>query len=85
MGSWLRLPTSAAPNPAWPAWVKVVFTALQRYGMYLVDTGGSLAIDGVGPLNGGLSWNDVGMPGTTASFPSDFPWSSLQLLVLPAR
>jgi hypothetical protein len=84
MGSWLRLPASVQPNSSWPAWVKVVFTALQQHGMYLTDSGGSLALYGVDPVNGGLQWSDVGLAGPTASFPADFPWTKLQLLSPPS-
>ena len=84
-GSWLALPTSLTPNPGWPAWVKVVFTALQQHGMFLMDQGGTLGIAGVNPVNGGVKWSDVGMgTGASAGFPSDFPWSSMRVMNPPS-
>ncbi len=85
MGSWLRLPPEITPDPAWPAWVKVVFAALQQHGMFLVDTGGALTINGIDPVNGGLRWSDVGLSGADAGFPSNFPWQRLQLLEPPRQ
>jgi hypothetical protein len=84
-GAWLSLPASLTPNSSWPAWAKVVFTALQRHGMFLMDQGGTLGVAGVSPVNGGVKWSDVGMgTGESAGFPSDFPWSSMQVLTPPA-
>ena len=85
-GIWLALPQSISPNPAWPAWVKVVFKALQSHGMYLMDQGGTLGLAGVNPVNGGVKWSDVGMgSGGSAGLPGDFPWSSMQALEPPAH
>jgi hypothetical protein len=53
--------------------------------MFLIDQGGTLGIEGVDPINGGVKWSDVGMgSGGSAGFPSDFPWSSMQVLRPPA-
>jgi hypothetical protein len=83
MGSWLRLAPDAVPDPNWPRWVRVIFAALQDHGMFLVDSGGSLGIYGVDPVNGGLQWSAVGLRNATAELPSDFPWRKLQLLAPP--
>ena len=86
-GSWLRMPAAQAVNTAWPNWVKLCFTALKTYGMFLMDQGGSLGIEGINPINGGLDWSAVGVGTATQSsvgFPSDFPWDKMQVLVPPA-
>ena len=51
--------------------------------MYPVDSGGSLGIYGVDPVNGGLQWSAVGLDGATAELPRDFPWPEPQLLEPP--
>jgi hypothetical protein len=84
-GAWLALPTGLSPNSSWPAWVKVVFKALQDHGMFLMDQGGTLGIAGVNPANQGLKWSDVGMgSGGSAGLPADFPWASMRVLKPPS-
>lgn len=63
-----------------PDWQKTIARALQRYGMYLVDEGGTLSIRAENPVNRGDLWASVGLTGDSASFSSSFPWSSMRVL-----
>jgi hypothetical protein len=63
-----------------PDWQKTIARALQRYGMYLVDEGGTLSIGAENPINRGDLWADVGLMGDAASFSASFPWSSMRVL-----
>jgi hypothetical protein len=66
---------------SWPAWEKVVAKALQQYGAYVADTGGSVAIRGVADLNlGSDTWAAAGTP-KGASL-SNLPWSSFRVLAM---
>jgi len=64
----------------WTRWEKVVAHALQTYGAYVGDTGGSLALFGQGNQNGGLLWSSIGVP----SVPSlaNLPWGQFRVLQL---
>ena len=65
----------------WPAWKKTIAKALQRYGAYVVDTSGALAIRGVSDINlRDNRWADSGTP-TQASL-SDLPWEHMRVLLL---
>jgi hypothetical protein len=62
-----------------PSWMKVVAKALQTYGAYVVDTGGSLSIRAESNLGRGYdAWALAGVP----SFPSlsGLPWQLLRVL-----
>ena len=66
---------------AWPAWEKVVAKALQQYGAYVADTGGSVAIRGVADMNlSSDTWAAAGTPkgGSLANL----PWGSFRVLAL---
>lgn len=64
---------------SWPAWKKTVARALQRYGAYLGDTGGTVAIRGEADLNRGYNaWAMAGAP-EGASL-SDLPWGRMRVL-----
>lgn len=63
-----------------PGWQKTIARALQRYGMYLVDEGGTLSIGAENPINRGDLWAGVGLMGDSASFSSSFPWSRMRVL-----
>jgi len=66
----------------WPPWEKVIARALQTYGAYLGDSGGSLAIVAEPNLDRGYdSWSLAGVPATAPSL-ADLPWSSLRVLQL---
>lgn len=63
-----------------PGWQKTIARALQRYGMYLVDEGGTLSIGAENPINRGDLWAEVGLTGDSALFSASFPWSSMRVL-----
>jgi chitodextrinase len=69
-------------------WEKTIAKALQKYGMYLRDGGGALAIYAENPINRGQSpdkWSQLGFgTGNSVSFSSAFPWSQMRILVPPA-
>jgi hypothetical protein len=62
-----------------PGWEKTIARALQTYGAYAVDTGGSLSIRAESNLGRGYdAWALAGVP----SFPSlsGLPWQLLRVL-----
>jgi hypothetical protein len=64
-----------------PGWQKVLARALQTYGAYVVDTGGSLSIRAESNLGRGYdAWAKAGVP----DFPnlSGLPWGSLRVMQL---
>ena len=64
---------------SWPAWKKTIARALQRYGAYLGDTGGTVAIRGEADVNRGYNaWAMAGAP-EGASL-SDLPWGRMRVL-----
>lgn len=66
---------------SWPVWKKVIAKALQNYGAYVADTGGTVAIRGVTDLNlGADTWAASGTPkgGSLA----DLPWNSFRVLTI---
>ena len=68
----------------WERWQKVMATALQKYGAYVADTGGSLSIKGEAAEldKRGDSWADVGVPtGPSLAF---LPWAKFRVLKLEA-
>ncbi|MGZ4393809.1 MAG: hypothetical protein ACXVZ2_00415 [Gaiellaceae bacterium] len=87
-GTWLRMdPAVSCSSLGLPAWQAMICVALQRYGMFLRDNGGQVAIYGVTPINqgGAADWTSVGLPGGSDSigFSTSFPWSRLQVLQPP--
>jgi len=68
-----------------PAWQAEIALALQTYGMFLRDTGGTLGIYGLNPINGGPTWASVGLSGDAALFSTAFPWSHMQVLRVPRK
>jgi hypothetical protein len=64
-----------------PAWQKVIAVALQQYGAYVGDTGGSVAIEAENNLGrpGYDAWAKAGVSSTSPSL-SDLPWSSMRVL-----
>jgi hypothetical protein len=71
-----RLDVDALPVPGWQ---KVLARALQTYGAYVVDTGGSLSIRAESNLGRGYNaWGLAGVP----DFPnlSGLPWAALRVL-----
>jgi hypothetical protein len=81
IGAHIQLnPSINVANLNIPSWQKVIATALQKYGAYVTDTGGSLAVQA--ESNGGRSynaWTKAGVPDTGPSL-ADLPWSSTRIL-----
>lgn len=66
---------------SWPRWLKVIAHALQDYGAYVGDTGGSLAIRGESDLIRGYdAWAKAGIDGTP--YLMDLPWDRFRVLEL---
>jgi hypothetical protein len=86
-GTWLRLdPTLDVAALHLPPWQEMVAVAAQRYGMFLRDNSGSLAVYGENPINsgGGARWQAVGVDPVSARFSPAFPWKRMQVLSPPA-
>jgi hypothetical protein len=85
-GSLLQLdPALNLDGLALTPWEKIVASALQRYGAYVQDTGGTLSFSGENPLNRASDpWPSLGMPGVSAAFSAGFPWNRLRVLAPPA-
>jgi hypothetical protein len=66
----------------WPQWEKTIAHALQNYGAYVIDTGGSMAFFGQNNLNGGISWSSLGVPDSPSL--SNLPWSSFRVMQIQA-
>lgn len=63
-----------------PAWEKVIATALQRYGAYVGDTGGSLAVEAESNLGRAYdAWSKAGISSSSPSL-NNLPWSSMRVL-----
>jgi hypothetical protein len=65
-----------------PRWKKVIARALQRYGAYVVDTGGAVAF--YAQSNSGRSfdaWQKAGVPSDSPSM-ADLPWPSMRVLAM---
>ena len=65
----------------WPRWEKVIAHALQTYGGYVGDTGGTLGLVGEARLDRGYdAWSLAGVPPIPAL--ASFPWSQFRVLRL---
>ena len=63
----------------WPAWEKVVATALQTYGAYVSDRGGSVALYGQTDTNAGnTSWAAANT--TKGGSLSNLPWEQMHVI-----
>jgi len=64
----------------WPRYEKVIAHALQTYGAYLGDTGGSISFPGEANVNRGYdAWSLAGVSASSQSLAS-LPWSSFRVL-----
>jgi len=69
---------------AWPRWEKTIAHALQTYGAYVGDTGGSLAIFGEANIDRGYdAWSLAGVP-AGSGYLNSLPWGSFRVLQLQA-
>jgi hypothetical protein len=66
-----------------PAWQKTIARAMQEYGMYLADGGGTLSIGAENPINRGDLWGQLGLNGDSVLFDSAFPWNKMRVLAPP--
>jgi hypothetical protein len=68
----------------WPAYEKVIAHALQTYGAYLGDTGGSISFPGEANINRGYdAWALAGVSASSQSL-GNLPWSSFRVLQIQA-
>lgn len=66
----------------WATWQKVLAKALQTYGAFVADTGGSLAVKAEPNLDRGYdAWGKVGVSSSSLSF---LPWAKFRVLKLEA-
>ena len=82
-GAHLQLDPSFNVNAqSWPAWEKIIATALQTYGAFVSDTGGSIGIYGQTDINAGnTTWASANTP--KGGGLSDIPWNEMRVLTLP--
>ena len=79
-GARLQLdPALDVDGQPWPRWEKIVARTLQRYGAYVGDTGGSLAIRAEATLNRGYdAWALAGVPISPSL--TNIPWGRFRVL-----
>jgi len=74
-------PNFDVDTQSWPAWKKVLAKALQRYGAYVSDNGGTVAFYGQTDVNAGnMTWASFGVPKDAPL--SDLPWGRIWVLNL---
>jgi hypothetical protein len=75
-------PSFNVDSQHWPQWEKVIAKALQTYGAYISDTGGSMAVYGQSDINpGNLKWREIGVPKNSPSL-SNLPWDRVRVLTI---
>ena len=81
-GARIQLDPEFVVPDEWPRWKTVIAEALQTYGAYLGDTGGSVAIKGesTSVARGYDSWAKVGLPHGADRTLGDFPWDRMRVL-----
>jgi hypothetical protein len=63
-----------------PGWQKVIAVALQQYGAYVIDTGGSVSLYAQSDAGRGYNaWSRVGVSESSPSL-ADLPWGSMRVL-----
>jgi len=68
---------------SWPAWEKMLAKALQTYGAYVSDNGGTVAFYGQTDANAGNEkWSTVGVPKN--AYLAGLPWNRMRVLDLRA-
>lgn len=84
-GSWVQLdPAVEVDSLPIPAWQQTIARAMQVYGMYLRDDGGSLAIMAENPISRGYdAWAAVGLGGIASASLAGIPWDRFRVLAPP--
>jgi hypothetical protein len=68
-----------------PAWEKTIARAMQNYGMYLRDNGGSFVIYAENPVSRGYdAWSKAGLPSGDSVSLTGIPWAKLRVITPPA-
>lgn len=94
-GAHFFLPTSVMSSAqidaqSWQPWQKMIAHALQNYGAYVVDYGGSFEIKGFSQdnqaLNGStVTWSSVGVPVDQGGDLNMLPWGSMAVIKMTAN
>ena len=81
-GARLQLDPGFVIPGGWPKWQREIAEALQTYGAFLVDTGGSLALKGesTSVTRGYDSWGLAGLPIGSDRTLDHFPWEKMRVL-----
>ena len=67
-----------------PAWQKTIARAMQVYGMYLRDGGGTLSVYAENPIARGYdAWAPLGLAGVGAASLAGIPWDRFRVLDAP--
>jgi hypothetical protein len=85
-GTRLQLdPSVNVDSLAIPAWQKTIARALQTYGMYLRDQGGSFVIYAENPVGRGYdAWTKAGLPTGDSVSIAGIPWAKLRVVTPPS-
>jgi hypothetical protein len=68
-----------------PAWEKTIARAMQNYGMYLRDNGGSFVIYAENPVSRGYdAWSKAGLPSGDSVSLTGIPWAKLRVISPPS-
>jgi hypothetical protein len=77
-------PTIDVNALAIPAWEKTIARAMQVYGMYLRDGGGTLSVYAENPLSRGYdAWAPLGLGGVDSASLAGIPWNRFRVLDAP--
>jgi hypothetical protein len=77
-------PTIDVGSLSIPSWEKTVARAMQVYGMYLRDNGGTLGLYGENPISRGYdAWANVGLGGMGSAPLAGIPWARVRALDAP--
>lgn len=86
-GTWMRLnPSYDISSYGGSNLGKLVLEIFKKCGGILRDNAGATVIYALNPINGGLTWGDVGLSNVNNAqslVTPTFPWSSMQILVPP--
>jgi hypothetical protein len=84
LGARIQLdPAFDVDGQPWPAWLKIIAKAAQRYGAYLNNTSGNLNFHGEAILNRGYdAWASGGVPARPRLSDYNFPWDRFRVLLL---